>query len=130
MWQSSWGIDAREDATLTITVDSDTMTSPSSEEPPVPPCLPMVQTPSSPYAQDPVHFTETQDLKDPPVPAEKSKVGILPPDVSQSVHPDGEVLQTENVPPAIDSADISDMFQFSTPRIFLDLCSGVSSPLS
>ena len=130
MWQSSWGIDAREDATLTINIGSDPMTRPSSEEPPVPPCLPMVQTPSSPYAQDPVHFTETQDLKDPPVPAEKSKVGILPPDVSQSVHPDGEVLPTENVPPAIDSADISDMFQFSTPRIFLDLCSGVSSPLS
>ena len=50
--------------------------------------------------------------------------------VSPLVPPPPEPAPKENVPPAIDEVSVSHMFPFSTPRIFLDLCSGVSSPLS
>ena len=50
--------------------------------------------------------------------------------VSPPVPPKPEPPPKEHIPPAIDDTPVSHMFPFSTPRIFLDLCSGVSSPLS
>ena len=63
-------------------------------------------------------------------PDDVQEAGILPTAVSQSVHPPIEEPPKEAIPPAIDANSDTNMFQFSTPRIFLDLCSGVSNPLS
>ena len=61
---------------------------------------------------------------------DQTETGILLGQVSPSVPPKPEPPPKEHVPPAIDDISVSHMFPFSTPRIFLDLCSGVSSPLS
>ena len=88
------------------------------------------KTPGSPYTQDCGSCQTQGDLGDPPPIQDEQEQGILPSSVSPPVHPPLESPPKESIPPTIDANSESVMFQISTPRIFLDLCSGVSSPLS